>query len=480
MDHADLRARCLTAIAAVDWVPSWGEKRISAMMKARPDWCLSRQRLWGVPIPVFHCARCAAVLVEPNWVDHLADLFEQNSSDIWYEWAVVDLLPEDAGCSHCGSNELERSNDILDVWFDSGVSYVAAGFENIPIDLYLEGSDQHRGWFHTTLLASVATRGAPPYKKVLTHGFVVDGRGHKLSKSKGNFTPVAEQIKRTGAELIRLWAASADYREDIRVSDEIIKRTSDSYRKLRNTIRFLLGNLADFDPATDAVDGSEIGWLDAAVLAELDALVGRVDQAFNDFQFHIAMQTINEYCAQFSARYLDIVKDRLYCDAADSPRRRSIQTACYHHAHILARLIAPVMPFTAEDVYDHLPGPRYDSVHLDDFPLCAGVKNPVAEPIALLWALRERIAPELEVFRRAKHKTYEASVILPVSPEERLGMNIFAAELSEVLLVGEVHLVDAGAVAISTIKSRACPRCWRPDPLEETGLCGRCDAAVEN
>jgi isoleucyl-tRNA synthetase len=359
------------------------------------------------------------------------------------------------------------------------VSYAATGHDQDPVDRYLEGSDQHRGWFHTTLLESVATRGDAPYKRVLTHGFVVDGRGHKLSKSKKNFTPVSEEIKRSGAELIRLWAASADYREDIRVSDEILKRTSDSYRKLRNTLRFLLGNLNAFDPAEHAVGGDALSWLDASVLAELDALVAAVDYHLGCFAFHSAMQAINEYCAQFSSRYLDIAKDRLYCDAVDGVRRRAIQTVLYHHAHVLIRLIAPVMPFTAEDAYDHLPGQRKDSVHLDDFPVAAGLENLTAEPLALLWALRDRIAPELEQFRRQKHHTYEAHVVLPVSPEEREQAAVFGDELAEILLVGEVVLSEGDAVEITPMDRDACPRCWRPDSLNEAGLCVRCAVAVE-
>jgi isoleucyl-tRNA synthetase len=314
---------------------------------------------------------------------------------------------------------------------------------------------------------------------VLTHGFVVDGKGHKLSKSKKNFTPVAQEIARSGAELIRLWAASADYREDIRVSDEILKRTSDSYRKLRNTLRFLLGNLNDFDPAEHA-QNEHLSWLDAAVLAELDQLVATVDYQLGCFSFHSAMQAINEYCSQFSARYLDIVKDRLYCDAKDGLRRRATQTVLYHHAHTLIRLIAPVMPFTAEDAYDHLPGPRQSSVHLDDYPVATGLESLTAEPLALLWDLRERIASELEAFRRQKHHTYEARISLPVNAEEREAAAVFGAELAELLLVGELEFTDGDSVKIEAIDRPACPRCWRPDILEDSGLCGRCNVAVED
>jgi isoleucyl-tRNA synthetase len=479
MDHDDLRARCLSAIEGVEWIPTWGKTRIYSMLSVRPDWCLSRQRSWGVPIPAFHCLSCSEVTVNADWVDQLADLFSEHTSDIWYEWPIEKLLPEGAKCGACGGSELERDSDILDVWFDSGVSFAATGHDGEAVDLYLEGSDQHRGWFHTSLLASVATRNKAPYKRVLTHGFVVDGKGLKLSKSKKNFTSVADEIDKSGAELIRLWAASADYREDIRVSDEILKRSADSYRKLRNTLRFLLGNLHDFDPAKDARSGDELSWLDAAVLTELDTLVATVDYQLGCFSFHSAMQTINEYCSQFSSRYLDIAKDRLYCDVADGQRRRATQTVLYHHAHTLIRLIAPVMPFTAEDAYDHLPGPRQESVHLDDYPVALDLSKSASEQLELLWSLRERIAHQLEIFRRAKHHTYEACVSLPLSSDEREKIALFGNELAELLLVGDLLLVDSGEVSIAAVESSPCDRCWRPDPLEESGLCARCTVAVE-
>lgn len=479
MEHNELRQRCLDAIESVEWVPNWGQRRIYAMLEARPDWCLSRQRVWGVPIPAFHCRSCAEVVVDADWIDHLANLFAEHTSDIWYDWSVEQLLPQGACCPSCGSEDLDKDSDILDVWFDSGVSYAATGHDQDPVDLYLEGSDQHRGWFHTTLLESVATRSAPPYKRVLTHGFVVDGQGKKLSKSKKNFTPAAQEIQRSGAELIRLWAASADYREDIRVSDEILKRTSDSYRKLRNTLKFLLGNLADFEPAEHAVSIDGLSWLDAAVLGELDQLVAQVDYHLGCFAFHSAMQAINEYLSGFSARYLDIAKDRLYCDAQDGLRRRGTQTVIYHHAHTLIRLIAPMMPFTAEDAYDHLPGPRQASVHLDDFPVSSGTAGGESEALELLWSLRERIAPALEQFRREKHHTYEARVTLPTSAHERAVMTTYGQELAELLLVGVVELAEADEpVVIHPVDQPACPRCWRPDPLGANGLCHRCSVAV--
>ena len=308
---------------------------------------------------------------------------------------------------------------------------------------------------------------------------MVDGQGKKLSKSKKNFTPAAQEIQRSGAELIRLWAASADYREDIRVSDEILKRTSDSYRKLRNTLKFLLGNLADFEPAEHAVSIDGLSWLDAAVLGELDQLVAQVDYHLGCFAFHSAMQAINEYLSGFSARYLDIAKDRLYCDAQDGLRRRGTQTVIYHHAHTLIRLIAPMMPFTAEDAYDHLPGPRQASVHLDDFPVSSGTAGVESEGLELLWSLRERIAPALERFRREKHHTYEAKVTLPTSAHEREVMTTYGQELAELLLVGVVELAEADEpVVIHPVDQSACPRCWRPDPLGANGLCHRCSVAV--
>jgi isoleucyl-tRNA synthetase len=482
MAHDGLRERCLKAIEGVDWVPEWGQRRIHAMVAARPDWCLSRQRLWGVPIIAFHCDDCGKVNVNADWIDHVADQFDRETSDIWYVREASELLPPGASCSSCGGPTLRKDGDILDVWFDSGVSYVANGFGDAPVDLYLEGSDQHRGWFHTSLLASVATRNRAPYRAALTHGFVVDGRGHKLSKSKKNFTPADKVIEKSGAELIRLWAASADYREDIRVSDEILKRTSDSYRKLRNTLRFLLGNLAGFKPETDAVSGDQLGPLDRVILADIDAFITRVDDAFSHYQFHLAMQAVNEFCAALSAGYLDIAKDRLYCDPVDGPNRRAIQTVLMRAAEALIGVIAPVMPFTAEDAYDHLPGARAESVTLTSFPQ-AGRYPGSAEISAAgvtLWAVKERIATELEAFRRAKHHTYEARVTIPVSDSERAVLGVFGAGLAEFLLVGSVDFSAPDAVvSIAAVEQPGCSRCWRPDQLDARGLCARCHRALE-
>ncbi|NOZ02038.1 MAG: isoleucine--tRNA ligase, partial [Deltaproteobacteria bacterium] len=361
VDKTGLRKAALEAIDGVKFIPAWGRDRIGGMLKSRPDWCISRQRHWGVPIVALTCRDCGEAATTRELVDHVASVFEKDGADAWFDRDLADLTPDGFSCPKCGGTSFDKVRDILDVWFDSGTSYAAVmekryGYKR-PVDLYLEGSDQHRGWFQSSLLASVGTRGQAPYRAVLTHGFVVDGNGRKLSKSLGNFIPPDRLLRRYGAELMRLWTAAQDYRDDIRLSDEILKRLVDSYRKMRNTLRFMLGVVSDMDPDSDMVEHDELLPPDRWALHRFGEVVSKVRNAYTEYEFHSVVRTLLDFMTtELSSFYLDIGKDRLYCDLADGMRRRSVQTVIYRILKDTIILLAPILSFTAEEAWGHLPG----------------------------------------------------------------------------------------------------------------------------
>ncbi|HEU4344155.1 MAG TPA: isoleucine--tRNA ligase [Candidatus Binatia bacterium] len=376
MDAKGLRRDALNAIEQVRWIPPWGKDRIRGMLESRPDWCISRQRSWGVPIPAVYCKKCHQAVLTQQLCDHVASIFDQEGSDAWFVRPVSELVPPALKCPNCGGGDFSREEDILDVWFDSGVSH-AAVVEADPrlgdrADLYLEGSDQHRGWFHTSLLTSVATRGRPPYKSVLTHGFTLDGKGRKMSKSLGNVIAPQEIIKKYGAEILRLWVSAEDYREDVRISDEILNRLVEAYRRLRNTARFLISNLYDFDPARDALSAEDLEELDRWILHRTQNVLNRCREAYDKYEFHVVYHTLNNFCSvDLSAQYLDIVKDRLYCEGAASKKRRAAQTTLYRILDTLVHLMAPILSFTAEEIWQYMPDKerRPASVFLSSIPV---------------------------------------------------------------------------------------------------------------
>ena len=375
MEKNRLRQAALKAIDQVRWIPPWGKDRIRGMLESRPDWCISRQRSWGVPIPAVYCKKCKQAILSQVLCEHVASIFEREGSDAWFTRPVQDLVPSSLMCPGCGGRDFSREEDILDVWFDSGVSHAAVVEQDLRLggraDLYLEGSDQHRGWFHTALLTSLATRGWAPFESVLTHGFTLDGKGRKMSKSLGNVIAPQEIMKKFGAEILRLWVSAEDYREDVRISEEILNRLVEAYRRLRNTARFLISNLYDFDPEKNTVQFQDLNELDRWILHRTQSVLARCRDAYEKYEFHVVFHTLNNYCSvDLSALYFDIVKDRLYCEGTTSKKRRAAQTTLYRILDVLVHLMAPILSFTAEEVWDYMPDRthRPRSVFLSQMP----------------------------------------------------------------------------------------------------------------
>jgi isoleucyl-tRNA synthetase len=509
LDKDGLRERTLGAIREqVRWIPGWGEERIFNMVAHRPDWTISRQRVWGVPIVAFYCASCEALLLEERVVEHVARIFrEGQGADEWYARDAVQLLPAGTQCSKCGGARFRKETDILDVWFDSGCSH-AAVLETRPelrwpAELYLEGSDQHRGWFHSSLLEAMGTRGAPPYRAVLTCGFVVDGEGRKMSKSGGNALPPDAMLPKYGAEVLRLWAASEDYTEDVRVSTEILDRLADAYRRIRNTYRFLLGNLYDFDPRRDRQPYAALDEVDRFVLDRLARLVDRVTRAYEEYEFHTVFHSVHNFCAvDLSALYLDVIKDRLYTSRPDDPRRRAAQTTCHDVFTALARLMAPILTFTAEEAWRYLPGARSESVHLERFPEVPleWVDDTLKGEWDRLLEVRREVARALELARARKliGSGLEAAVRITSAPEDLPALlRAKAAALQTLFIVSAVE-VGGGApgavhyesqeipglvIDVDRAPGDKCERCWMRKPTvgrsaAHPTLCDRCVAVV--
>jgi len=509
MEHAQLRERALQEIMQVEWIPHWGQERIYNMVKYRPDWCISRQRSWGVPIPIFYCSQCHHPLADQHIIEHIADRFEQQGADLWFSEDAPTLLPPTTRCPQCGGRTFEKEKDILDVWFDSGVSYAAVleNNENLsyPADMYLEGSDQHRGWFHSSLLTSVGTRNCAPYKSVLTHGFVVDGKGEKMAKSKGNVIAPEKVINSYGVEVLRLWVASEDYREDLRISDEILKRLSESYRKLRNTCRFLLGNLYDFDPAQKAAY-EELEEIDRWALHQLYHLTTKVVDAYAKYEFHTIYHLLHNFCViDMSALYLNILKDRLYCSSAHDRSRKAAQTTLFQILTTLVKLMSPILPFTAEEIWKYLPPEREreESVHLSTFPqFDQRYSNPTLhEKWQKLFQVRDAVLKVLELKRAEKiiGNSLEAEVTLEAPETVFRVLKDFHHLLGDLFIVSKVASTPLPSgkelsfeatltslkVSISKAPGTKCERCWK---FSETvggnhtylSLCHRCATVTKN
>jgi isoleucyl-tRNA synthetase len=500
-----LRERSLGAVRDdVQWVPAWGQERIANMLTNRPDWCISRQRSWGVPIPAVSCSSCGEVVLTKALTDRAADVFAEHGADSWYERPLQEFLPDGFTCPKCGGSEVEREANILDVWFDSGSSHEAVlGVRpelRWPADVYLEGSDQYRGWFHSSLLVGLGTRELAPYRTVITHGFVVDEDGKKMSKSLGNTVEPQDVIKQHGAEVLRLWSAMVDYREEVRLSKQILDRVVEAYRKLRNTLRYLLGNLYDFDPATDLVPVERMQEVDRYILARYAEAAGKMRTGYDEYDYVSIVHTVNALATvDLSAFYVDVSKDRLYTFGASSEPRRSGQTAMYLIADGLVRLLAPILPVTADELWRALPGARAESVHLADFPTDAERwRNPaLVEEWTALIELRNRVNLALEQERQKKviGAPLEAHVRLTAGGAAHERLRAHEADLPMLFITSQVSLThgeDAGTgagtaadvqVEVGRADGVKCQRCWRYVPSISTepdleGLCSRCVEAV--
>jgi isoleucyl-tRNA synthetase len=492
LEHAGLRKRTLAEIDRVRWIPRWGRERIYGMIENRPDWCVSRQRTWGVPIPVFYCEACDAPLVSQRAMERVARAFEEEGIEAWHR-RDAGAFTEGEACPACGKKEFRREHDILDVWWDSGVSWAAVAAKDdamgVPVDLYLEGSDQHRGWFHSALLTSVAIRDAAPYRGVLTHGFVLDGQGRAMSKSVGNVVAPEEITKRYGADILRLWVAASDYRDDVRVSDEILAGLAEGYRKIRNTLRYALGNLFDFDPARDAVPPEQMEDIDRWALARLAAWDEKVKAAYEDYEFHVAYHATMQLCAvELSALYFDILKDRLYTARKDGRPRRSAQTVLWMIAQDVVRLLAPVLSFTASEAWAFLPGRPADSVFLAGLPTRARPADADAleSRYGRLFEVREKVQARLEEARRAKliGSGLEAAVTVRANGDQRRLLEERRAELATLFIVSKVTLADGPLeVTVERAPGEKCERCWvfseeRGKDATHPTLCPKCAAAL--
>ena len=513
MEKVDLRSRALKEIDQVQWFPPRGRDRIHGMILNRPDWCLSRQRIWGTPIPGFSCVECETTLADPQTIRHITSVVREHGADVWFEKSAEELLPAHIQCQTCGGTAFKKEQDILDVWFESGVSHAAVlkaqGNDWWPANLYLEGSDQHRGWFHSALLASVTTDDHAPYQAVLTHGFVVDGEGKKMSKSAGNVVTPQEIMKQSGAEILRLWVASQDYQEDLRISQDILKQLIDAYRKIRNTCRFLLSNTYDFDPSQHRVPYDQLSRIDQWALMKLDRLITAVRKAYQDFEFRQAVHEIDYFCSvEMSATYLDILKDRLYTFPKNSQLRRGSQTVILDVIVALAKVMAPILSFTSEEIWRTFPDsmrqhPDTPSVHLSTFPQADPCwKNAeIEQDWSYLLPVRTLVQGALEKERRDKviGSSLEGTVVLYATAEKYDILKKYENDLAMLFIVSQVQVTQASVgtsegheafdeelgimVDVRKAESQKCERCWNyrtavGTNVQHPTLCDRCIEAV--
>jgi len=483
------------------------------MVETRSDWCISRQRAWGVPIPVFYCESCKEVIVTPETIEAVASRFDKESSDAWIKYSAKELLPEDFKCPKCGHQEFSKETDIMDVWFDSGVTHRAVvdarkdELGGSPADMYLEGSDQHRGWFQSSLLTSVATTGKAPYKIVLTHGFVLDGQGRKMSKSLGNVVAPQEIIKVYGADVLRLWAASVDYRNDVKIGDNIISQLVEVFKKVRNTARFLIGNLYDFDPAVDYVDYKDLKEIDKYALHRLQEVITKVTEAFDNYEFYKYYQVLQNFAAvNLSSFYLDIVKDRLYTSGKKSLSRRACQTVLHETLQALVRIMVPVIPFQAEDIWQHIPASQkgdIESVLLTDWPKVNSewLNDEISAKWDVILDLREIVSRAIEPLRADKKvgSSLETAVYIKVNnkPDVLEILKSQESELSSVFITSQAFIVEDDTIPENVMRTHEeesytvyvtpalgekCERCWKYRELGNneghSTICDECYEAI--
>ncbi len=511
MDHNSLREDALRIINTdVEWIPSWAKNRIGSMVADRPDWCISRQRSWGVPIPVFRCAKCGEVVATEESFDAVIKLFEEQGADAWFMLKPSEYLPRTVCCEKCGSHDLVPEKDILDVWWESGVSHTSvlkhrsAEGVHFPADMYLEGSDQHRGWFQSSLLTSVGSYGVAPYRSVMHCGFTMDEQGRKMSKSLGNGVDPEEVMNTFGADVLRLWVSSVDYSQDVSISDNILKQVSDAYRRIRNTFRFVLGNLDDFDFEKDAItDFEQLEPIDRYTMVQLADLVKEVEAAYEEYRFNGVYRAIYDFANDLSGVYLDETKDRLYAEAPNSPRRRAVQTVLMNVLEAMVRLVAPILSFTADEVWEHFPPAEREreerpfSVqlagwpHVRDFvPTLPDVaeQERLRADFATIMEVRDVVTKALEDARTDKviNKSQEAAIAITAPAEIAAVLQAYgAAMLEELFIVATVTIAEGNELAaqVSVAEGEKCPRCWNIRKLggnpRHPDVCERCGDALD-
>ena len=498
------RDKTLEAIKDVKWIPASGEARISNMVAGRTDWCISRQRAWGVPIPVFYCEDCGEVIVTDETIENVAKIFEKESSDAWVKYSAEELLPKGFVCPKCGKTHFKKENDIMDVWFDSGITWRAVvnkrsdELGTTPVEMYLEGSDQHRGWFQSSLLTSIATQGIAPYKSVLTHGFVFGEDGRKMSKSLGNYIRPDEIIKTYGADILRLWAASVDYRNDTKIGNNIIKQLAEIFKKTRNTSRFLLGNLFDFDPEKDYVKYEDLKEIDKFALHKLNQLIVSVTEAFDNYEFYKYFQQLQNFAAvDLSSFYLDIVKDRLYTAGKKSLSRRACQTVLYEVMQTLVRILVPVMPHQAEDIWMSVPETQkggLESILLSQWPVVKAEWNnaKVEEDFSKILKAREIVSRAIEPLRAEKQVGSSLEVAVYISVKDNEVLKADEAELCNIFITSQAYVTDEKpenvlneykeddyTVWVTKAEGEKCARCWKYRKLDSDGICEECLEAIK-
>ena len=502
-----IKDAAVKACDAIQWKPDWGKDRMTSMITERNDWCISRQRVWGVPIPIFYCDACGADIVTPETIDHVSELFRAHGSNVWFDREADELLPAGFKCPKCGHTHFTKETDIMDVWFDSGSTHAAVLDErpylHFPADIYLEGGDQYRGWFQSSMLTSIAAKGVAPYRQIITHGWTVDGEGRAMHKSLGNAVAPEEIIKDYGADMLRLWVASADYTQDMRISKDIMKQLSEAYLKIRNTARYMLGNLAGFDPDRDQVPYAQMQALDRYALSRYNELVKTVRAAYDRYEFHAVYRAVYNFCViDLSNLYLDVIKDRLYCEGASSPERRSAQTALYVILDGMTRLIAPILAFTSDEIWAAMPHTASDngeSVLLNDMP-DASPALALDESAAGRWdkliSLRDAVNKALENARKAGvlKKNQDAEIQLWVSEEDAAFLK--DVDLATLCIVSKVEVLTgdgegetaedclvSATIAVTLSDAPKCVRCWNHnghvgEDHDHAELCPRCAAVV--
>ena len=490
----DFKDAAVKAIDEVEWIPGWGKDRITSMVRERKDWCISRQRKWGVPIPIFYCEECGEPLIEKESMLAVADLFSKEGSNGWFAHSADEILPEGTKCKKCGHTSFTKEKDIMDVWFDSGSSHAAVlknrSYLKWPADLYLEGADQYRGWFQSSLLTSVATMGTAPYKAVLTHGWVVDGKGRVMHKSLGNGIDPQEVIDQYGADVLRLWVDSSDYHADIRISQDILKQLSEAYRKIRNTARYILGNLSDFNPDSDMVSLDQLTPIDNWAIAKLNALIDKVTDAYDKYEFHLVYHSIHNFCVvDMSNFYLDVLKDRLYTEKADSVSRRAAQTAIYIILDAMTKMIAPILAFTSDEIWKYMPHSSNDKAeHVIFNEMPKKIDVAIDDSFMAYWdeihELRDDVKKSLEGYIKDKtiKGSLEAKVILAASGEKLEFLKKAENELAAAFIVSEVEIVEGNnelEITIEKAEGEKCERCWSISKTvgsnsEHPTLCSRC------